>query len=185
MGTGRKTSRRAAIRSAGRAVLPNADAARLRHLLELEQLAEQLYVRALESGRLSPRAEALCRGLRSEERSHAQALGPLSGQPGPEPPLTLRQIEHALTRAHLDPNLQARRTERAWFTLLERLEHVLEGAYYEALAHLTGAGPATLAAQILASEAQHQTLLFRLRHPDDIMLAVSEPIVHGSAPPPP
>jgi hypothetical protein len=184
MGTTRKPSRRELIRSAARLAPLSSDVARLRRLLELEQLADRLYSLALQSGTLSPAAMTLCLELRSQERSHARALAPFSGRALPEPPGTRLQVERSLARAHLDPRLGERRSERAWFILLERLEHVLEGAYYEALAHLTSPGAATLAAQILASEAQHQTLLFRLRHPDDITLAVSVPLVHGSAPPP-
>jgi hypothetical protein len=65
--------------------------------------------------------------------------------------------------------------------LLERLEGALEGAYYKALKHLSEPAQATLAARILASEAQHSTLLFSFRNPQNVQLAVAVGLVKGSA----
>lgn len=166
-----------------------ADARRLAALMELEHVAADVYGLAARSGALSPSAHRLASALRTQEHDHAAALLAALGSPvaprglpapaGQSP----AQLQTALGRVHVTVQFDRLRSERDWFTLLENMEAALEGAYYEALAQLSTAAAGTLAARILASEAQHQTLLFRLRHPRDIPLAVGAGLIVGNAPP--
>jgi hypothetical protein len=175
-------------------VLPGApgvgDTARLASLLELEQVAVALYRMAHRSGQLSPGAAELVRELAFQEGEHAQELSSAVGRPAHTVRLpsqsapSIEQLEATLARVKVGVDLRALDGEREWFTLLEQLEGALEGAYYEALGELVSPAAATLAARILASEAQHQTLLFRQRHPGEVSLAVSRGLVFGNAPPP-
>lgn len=166
------------------------DAGRLASLLALEQVAVDLYRMAHRSTHLAAGSARLVREIVIQEEQHVLALAGALGRPAHTVRLqapsqaTPAQLEAALAQVKVHVDLAAIHSERAWFTLLEQLESALEGAYYEALARLSSATAATLAARILASEAQHQTLLFRARHPRDINLAVSTGLVFGNAPPP-
>jgi hypothetical protein len=166
----------------------SADARELLKLLELERLAAAVYGLAHGSGQLSPGAAGLTAALHGQELIHGRALASALGRAAPAAPSgpapSLGRLQRGLARYRIHAELAARHDERGWFTVLEELESALAGAYYEALGRLADPDAATLAARILASEAQHQTLLFRARHSGDISLAVSTPVVYGDAPPP-
>ena len=176
------TRRELAARAAAR---PPTEPQLLTGLLALEQLAVAVYDLVLASGTASPAERALLATLRGQESAHAVAVGRLLGVPPPSPPAGAGPIQAGLTRAGITSQLSAMRTAHDWFTLLETLESTLEGAYYAALADLTRPRTVALAAAILASEAQHSTLLFHERHPLDVDLAVAFGLVHGTAPPQP
>lgn len=150
-------------------------------LLEAEHLAIDVYGLAGASSVLSPPARRLIRQLRAQERLHAAALSRVLGGHHPFRIRSARQLELALSRYGVNVQFAELHTERGWFTLLENLEGALEGAYYKSLRHLSSPAVATLAARIMASEAQHSTLLFRLRNPHDIALDVAVGLVKGSA----
>jgi hypothetical protein len=154
-------------------------------LIGLEQLAVAIYGLVLASGTASPAETALLLDLQSQESVHAGALAhQLRVAPGLAP-AGAELIQAALIRAGITSKLSKMRTARDWFRLLETLESTLEGAYHAALADLTRPEVAALAASILASEAQHLTLLFRQRHPLDVYSAVPSGLVQGTAPPSP
>ena len=157
------------------------DSARLMSLLELEVLAQAVYAAAEHAPDLPPAAHRLANALRSQEQSHASSLAAEIGAVPPPIPHQAGAIEAALAKLGITVRLAALHGERAWFTLLDDLEKVLEAAYYTALGDLTTVSAATLAAQILANEAQHATVLFRFRHPRDITLAVFEGLITGPA----
>jgi hypothetical protein len=151
-------------------------------LLAAEQVAAEVYRRAAAAQVMSPAARSLADRLGAQERSHAASLARLSGM-GPARVGTMSDsaVETGLRSLHISAKLGALDSEKRWFTLLENLESGLEGAYYKAIRHLTRPDLATLAAQILASEAQHSVLLFRFRNPMDIKLDVAVGLVKGNA----
>ncbi len=154
-------------------------------LLELEHLAANVYAVAAANAEISPGGRELARRLGAQERAHAAALAPLTGQAAPPPPdLSPTALQAALAGHGVTVSFRSLHDERAWFTVLEKLERNLEGAYYRALGHLTRRANVTLAARILASEAQHATLLFSYRNPARITLDVSTSFVTGTATPP-
>jgi len=164
--------------------LGDGDRRQLVRLLAIERVAVEVYGRARRAEQLTSAEHRLIEHILGQERAHGHAL--LRVLPRAEAahaiaPLDTDGLEAALSSAGISVALASLRSAHDWFTLLEELENALQGYYYKALRRLSGAAPATLTARILASEAQHSTLLFRLRHPDDISLAVSEALVEGSA----
>lgn len=180
-GTDRPRSRRELVADVFRTRATD-ERRQLLKLLDIEFLAAEVYFLASESDQVSAAGRALARRLEEQERSHAAALAKLIGLPEasrPEPPVHAVQAE--LSAHGINVSFGSLRSERQWFTLLERLEGALEGAYFKALGHLKEPAHAMLAARILASEAQHSTILFSFRNPQNVQLAVAVGLVKGSA----
>lgn len=150
-------------------------------LLGAEQVAADVYRRAAVAPVMSPGARSLAGRLGAQERSHAAALGRLAGMAPPMGTMSDSDVEASLRNLGVSTNLGTLDSEKRWFTLLENVENALEGSYYKSIRHLTRPALATLAAQILASEAQHSVLLFRFRNPTNIKLDVAVGLVKGSA----
>lgn len=183
-GSHRPRSRRELVADLLGTTLPAGEAELVGDLLAAEQLAVEVYGRAAASPDLSPRARRLVGRLRAQERVHAAALARLLPRAQREAlgqEHSAGETEAGLARYGIEVTLGDLHSERAWFTLLENVEGALEGAYYKSLRHLESASVATLAARIMASEAQHSTLLLRLRNPRDIDLDVAVGLVKGRA----
>jgi hypothetical protein len=175
-------SRRELVSDVLRALSPAQERRLLLDLMNGEVLALQLYALAATAGPVSAAGQELARRLGSQERAHADALARLAEQPAPvEPPLSPATVAKSLAGHGITVTFSALHSERQWFTLLEEMERVLEGAYFQALGRLTSPPHATLAARIMASEAQHSTLLFSFRNPQDIQLDVAEGQIKGRA----
>ncbi len=159
------------------------DAELLVDLLHAELLLAFAYRQALQSTVLSSRERVVLERLHSQELAHitalAAALKHLGGTPPPEPsdPGT---ADRQLAAHHVSVKLASITDEAGWFGLLVDLEHVVEGAYYKALADLHDPALQHTAAQILANEAQHEVMLVRLRHPGDIKEIVPSSLVQGT-----
>lgn len=152
----------------------------LRGLLEMELLAGQVYAMAAGARPLSPAAQDLVRRVGSQEYAHVAALARLAGlSAGSGAPPSPSAIERTLAGHGLPVTFAALRTEREWFTVLEGLERLLEGVYFHAIGQLTNPDHALLLTRIMASEAQHSTLLFSFRNPGNITLAVAEGQIKG------
>jgi hypothetical protein len=72
-------------------------------------------------------------------------------------------------------------SERASLRLLLDAEGMAERVYYRSLLRLGAPGPIQLAAEILASEAQHATILSELLKPGNVDMAVPDAFVQGSS----
>ncbi len=161
---------------------------RLLELLASERLAVAVYGRAVAAAAVTPGGRLLAGRIETQERAHALALARLLDKSGPRrlstrrsTPLSTRATVDALAGLGIAVRFSALRSERDWFRLLEQLEGALVGACYKALRDLSDPASATLVARIMASEAQHSTLLFSFRHPQDIDLDVAVGLVTGSA----
>jgi hypothetical protein len=162
---------------------------RLLELLATERLAVAVYRRAAAAAAVTPAGRLLAGRIEAQELAHALALERLLDGAGPgggrstvrSTPRPTRATVAALGDLGIVVQFSALRSEHDWFRLLEELEGALEGAYYKALRHLRDPSVATLTARIMASEAQHSTLLFSFRHPRDIELDVAVGLVKGSA----
>ncbi len=159
------------------------DAAQLRRLLAYEELAIAVGGLALTSGMLLPATAELVRSLQRQETAHARALSALPGVTPPAPLQGRAEVQVALSAIGIKLALEPPLDERHWMTLLAELETRLEGVYYHALGLLGESGPASLAASILASEAQHSVALALWRYPGDIGLTVGSALVQGAPPP--
>jgi hypothetical protein len=182
-GSGAPRSRRELVSDVLGKLSPAAERRLLSQLLDAEFLAVQVYALAAGAGPVSAAGQQLASQLGQQERAHAASLAGitgLAGQPAATPPtLPPSAVERELAARGMTVTFRALKTERQWFTLLEDLEHLLEGVYYQALGRLSDPGHATLVARIMASEAQHSTLLFSFRNPQNIQLDVAEGQIKG------
>jgi hypothetical protein len=173
-----KASRRELIRR-GLAIGagPSDDAAVIARLISFEELAAYVYRRALESGRLTAAAQRLADVLWTQEREHLAALSTASGTRPRHRITTDLDAQQRLTRAGIQTRLAGLRDQRDWLRLLEKLERVLERAYYDAISRLASAAMLELAVAIIANEAQHATLLSEVRFPGDVTRSVPQALV--------
>jgi hypothetical protein len=178
-GTRTPRSRRELVADVLGALNPAQERQELARLLDAELLAVEVYELAVTAQPVSAGARRLLRQLGAQERAHGAALARLATLPQASPP-SPAGAERALASHGISVRFGALRTERQWFTLLENLEGILEGVYYRALGRLSDPVHATLAARILASEAQHSTLLLSFRNPRNIQLDVALGQIKGS-----
>jgi hypothetical protein len=158
------------------------DASLAEGLFAAELLAAAVYERVLATGLLSARSARVARLALSHERAHAAALQPQLTSLGavpPPAPSDSQAIDNALSEHHVSRSVTGLHHERDCLDLLLDLENLMEGAYYGAISKLTHPHLMLLAAQILASEAQHYALLGELRRHKDFSRAVPYAFVEG------
>ncbi len=164
-----------AVASTGLA--PSADAAGaaggddrlLATLLGVERRLSSTYHRVLASGQLGVIVAAEVTGFLGQEQQHIVAL---------EQELALRG-----SSAPIAPRFEPGgplETESDALDLLLGAETMAEGAYFSALSKLEDPALVALAAEIMASEAQHWTLLRALRNPANLAATVPVAFVTGS-----
>jgi hypothetical protein len=158
------------------------DADRLRRLLSVELLMLYCYEQILAGPLLRPRARRLLSPLVGHEEAHVRALSAqltaLGGNP-PSPPRSIRVANHDLARRGVGGRLGQLTGGRDALFLLLAVEQVVVGAYFVALTKLGDPRLITLAAQIMASDAQHEALIGEAIHPGDTQKAVPSGLVQG------
>ncbi len=168
--------------SAAGAQPADTDAALASELLAVELLSIAVCERVLASNLLATRSKRLARRVLSHEHAHAALLLPelhgLGVNPPPAP-VSPQQVDQALAAHHVDRRVEDLHTERDGLDLLLDVESVAEGAYYTAMSKLQLPHLQLLAAQLLASEAQHEAMLGLLRAPKDFDRASAYPFVEG------
>lgn len=160
------------------------DPGHLQRLISFELLAVEVFALAERSRKLSPAARRLVREIHRQERDHATALEReldrlAPGTPVPTGPVNAAEAEESLTSVGIPVQFSSLTDERDWFHQLEQLEERLQGAYFGAIRLLVDAQASTLATQIMASEAQHETALVQVRHPGKVDQAVPWGLVEG------
>jgi hypothetical protein len=158
------------------------DASLAQELFAAELLATAVYERVLATGLLSARSARVARLALDHEHAHAAALLPELSRLGAAPPpapADSQAIDNALSDHHVSRSVSGLHHERDCLDLLLDLENLMEGAYYGAISKLTHPRLVLLAAQILASEAQHYALLGELRRHKDFSRAVPYAFVEG------
>lgn len=147
----------------------SSDAHTLLKLLNVERRLAAAYDQVLAAGALNVIVSAEVSGFRDQERRHlaalTRALGPIAAPPG------LRT---------LPPAGPAPQSQAAALALLLASESHAQAAYYDAMGKLKDPGLARLAAEIMASEAQHSALLQALKNPRNLPAATPEAFVTGS-----
>ncbi|MDQ6835145.1 MAG: ferritin-like domain-containing protein [Actinomycetota bacterium] len=171
-----------AAHAAGVTTAPEAPAYRLHRLLRVELLVVYCYEHVLSASLLRPRARRLLLPLHGHEQAHVHLLEAelrrLGGTP-PAPPASIKQANRDLARHHVGGRLGQLQGSRDALFLLLALEQVSVGAYYVALTKLTERRLITLAAQIMASEAQHEALIGLALNPGRAQNAVPYGFVQG------
>jgi rubrerythrin len=157
------------------------DADVLHRLLEVEQLIAYSYGQVLAVGVLSPRVAGVLTPFLAHEQRHLGVLGAdLSRHGGrlPSGPASDAVADSALSKFHVT-KLSDVHSERDAIELLIGAEAVITGTYYLAIAELTDPAVVTTAAQAMANEAQHATVLRHLLHPHTISKVVPRAFVEG------
>lgn len=157
------------------------DADVLHRLLGVEQLIAYAYGQVLAGGVLSRRVAGVLTPFLAHEHQHLGALGAdLSRRGGRLPPVptSVAVADSALAKFHVT-RLSDVHSERDAIQLLIGAEAVITGAYYVAISKLTDPAVVTTAAQAMANEAQHATVLRHLLHPHTITKVVPRAFVEG------
>jgi Ferritin-like domain len=170
----------ASAAAAARAAIVDAD--RLRRLVSVELLLLYCYEQILAGPLLRPRARRLLSPLVGHEEAHVRALSArlaaLGGR-APSPPRSVRVADHDLARRGVGGRLGQLTGGRDALFLLLAVEQVVVGAYFVALTKLGDPRLITLAAQIMASDAQHEALIGEAIHPGDAQKDVPSGLVQG------
>jgi hypothetical protein len=162
-----------------RALAVGGDGAVLEQAIAVERLLAWGYERVLATQALAPAARSQVAALLGHERQHLSAVSGALGSPAAGP-LSDAAARRELHRHPIGADPDRLRTQHACVRLLVDLESVAEGAWFSAVARLQDPGLARLAAQIMASEAQHWTVLSDLSHPGDPVASVPNPFVRGT-----
>lgn len=165
------------------AAAPETDSDRLRRLLGVEMLLLYCYEQVLSESLLKRRARRLITAVPAQEEAHIRALrAPLLDRGGapPVPPASITQANRDLARRRIGGRLGQLQGNKDALYLLLSLEQVVVGAYFEALAKLTDPRLITLAAQIMANDAQHEALLGEALYPGHTDKAVPSGLVQGT-----
>lgn len=152
-------------------------------LLGAEMLAVFVYGHAVHSGILTGERQRLARHLLGQERAHVRALSPTLLRLGGSAPAPLANVSDAdklMAASGVTASLTQLHSEDDVIRLLVKLEVALERSYYVAMASLEDTELQHTAAQVLANEAQHATVLVELLFPGDVDKAVPESFVEGN-----
>lgn len=161
---------------------PPSNIAVLGRLVRLEELILYAYQHVLASSLLPSSAQPVVAGLRNQEQAHIHALSAalsVLGGTSPAGPVNLAAADKDLSHRNVSQRLGQLRGGKDALRLLLAIEHVAEGAYYVAMSELSGPTLLRLGAEIMASEAQHATVLTVLLHPVDLTQAVPYGLVQG------
>jgi demethoxyubiquinone hydroxylase (CLK1/Coq7/Cat5 family) len=169
-------------KSGGALIRPVSDATVLASVLRVESVLVFAYERTLTSAVLSSAARAALASFLDQERAHVRRLsldlGALGGTV-PEPLATMTAFESELRHLRVKRRPAALRTEREYLRFLIALETVIARHYRFAIELLTSVERVGTAAEIMANEAQHETVLRELLNPGRIRRAVPSAFVAG------
>jgi hypothetical protein len=152
----------------------------LQRLLKAESLLQYGYGHALASGYLKHDAQALARQQLAHEQAHVAALemhlGALNLSASAlkekgNPDHSVFDAAHAL--------FKAAQHEKEELQVVVQIENVAQASYFAAVDGFHDPELVRLAAEILACEAQHWTMLVDLLHKGDATRAVPHPAVRG------
>jgi hypothetical protein len=158
------------------------DVARLQRLMSVELLLLYVYEHVVGSSILPAPARRAMAQLQAHEQAHVGALRvrlSARGASHPAPPPSIAVANRYLARRTVRGRLgQLQGTDDALHLLLA-LERVAVGAYFVALREMRDPALIVLAAQIMASDAQHEAIIGEQLYPGDIPSAVPYGLVQG------
>jgi hypothetical protein len=159
-----------------------ADTARLQRLMSVEQLLLYVYDHVVGSSILPPPVRRAMAQIQGHEQAHVGALRDrlrARGARQPPPPPSVATANRYLARRHIRGRLGQLQGPDDALYLLRALERVVVGAYFVALRDMRDPGLIVLAAQIMASDAQHEAIVSERLNPGDIASAVPYGLVQG------
>jgi hypothetical protein len=154
----------------------------LRELLAVELLLFSVYDRVIAAGLLSSRVERAARQVMAQEEVHARLVERELSARGGRVPLPVNgadAIDKVLRSLKVSGSVKKLHTEHDCVHLLLELETAAQGTYFKAITQLHDVHLAHLAAQILASEAQHETAVSEARRPGNAWQAAPSAFVKG------
>jgi hypothetical protein len=146
-------------------------------------LAAFVYAHTAHTAPLTLETWRLVHRLMGHERAHVRELRKALDAQAGTPPAAINSPSSAdklLAASGITQSLSQLKTEPDYLRLLIHLEIVLERAHYEALSKLIDPELQRITAEILASEAQHQTVLVDRLFPGDTTKSVPESFVEGN-----
>lgn len=166
------------------AAAPETDGQILYATLAVELLVIVVYERVIAAGKLSVDNALLVHRILSYERVHANVLARELGVLGVAMPPSLTgvsasSLDAILVAKQVSESVSNLGTEGDGLRLLVKVEEVAEGAYYHAISKLADPRLVLRSAQIMASEAQHRTLLSETLDPGDLNMAAPVAFVQG------
>ncbi len=162
--------------------LPVTETDRLQRLVSVEQLLLFCYDAVLDSRVSGPRMHRALRPLRAQEQAHVRVLRDQlrrRGAPAPEPPSGLAVANRRLAHRKVGGRLGQLKGAHDALRLLLNLEQVVVGAYYEALTDLADPRLILLATQIMANDAQHESMINLQLNPHDYAAGAPYGLVQG------
>jgi Ferritin-like domain len=171
------------LRPAGALADPIGDPAVLQFALRAEQTIVYAYDLALASGVISAPSRRVLKLFLGQEHEHVDALSVSMlrlGDTVPGPPTDIATFEVLLRELHVKRTPAKLHTEREWVSFLVRLEGVLATVYHFVIEQLVDHRLIQTAAQMMANEGQHATMLCELTNPGKVALAVPRAFVGGA-----
>lgn len=158
------------------------DTARLQRLMSVEQLMLYAYDHVLGSSILPPSTRRAMGQIQRHEQEHVGALRDrlrARGARQPPPPPRVATANRYLARRAVRGRLGQLQGPDDALYLLRALERVVVGAYFVALREMRDPGLIVFAAQIMASDAQHEAIVSERLNPGDIAAAIPYGLVQG------
>jgi hypothetical protein len=158
------------------------DIDRLQRLMRVELLLLYVYEHVVASTILPPGARRAMTQLRDHEQAHVDTLRSrllARGAATPPPAPSVATANRYLARREVRGRLGQLQGAHDALGLLLALERVTVGAYFVALREMRDPQLIVLAAQIMASDAQHEAIIGEQLHPGDIPNAVPYGLVQG------
>jgi hypothetical protein len=171
-----------AAASAATAPENKSDPQLLSELYGTEQLLIDVYGRVIASGLLSSRVRSAAQRVLGQEGVHRQELERQLRALGAGTPPRLAgpdAIDKALRAAKVSGSVEDLHSEHDGVRLLLEVEMAAQHAYFMAISQLHTGALAQFAAQILASEAQHQTVISEARRPGNSAQAAPYSFIGG------
>lgn len=159
-----------------------ADTSRLQRLMSVEQLILYVYDHVVGSSVLPPSTRRAMAQLQAHEQAHVGALRArlrARGARQPPSPPNVATANRYLAGRHVRGRLGQLQGPDDALHLLLALERVVVGAYFVALREMRDPGLIVLAAQIMASDAQHEAIVGERLNPGMIAAAVPFGLVQG------
>ena len=172
----------AGLAGAAAADAPVTDPEALTKVLEVERLMVLAYRRVLASGALAPNIEQAITPYLAHEVEHVSTVAShltATGADAPTGPLSVDAAGALMSKYYVSGSVTHLHSQHDCLRLLVDLESLAEGVYFTALKTLSEPGLQQLAAQIMACEAQHWTMISGLRNPGQYVKAVPWPFVTG------
>jgi ferritin-like protein len=154
----------------------------LHAILSVELLLVFCYQQVLQSETLAPEAVPAIRHILGQEQTHIDVMSDEAarfGQLPPSAPSSVSAADDELDALHASGSISSLHSQQDCLRLLEGVEELAQGAYYQSITKLTDPRLARVCASILGAEGQHYAVLGDLLHPGEIDKAVPNAFVQG------